>query len=232
MKTIFHSIKAGAPILTVNLRLSRHLSGRYAEMMLATGVSVWPTPTILPLSAWLKTIREAGWPESAVISEVRAAALWDAIVSGDSDISERDLLIPQGVVKAAFDAYRLMKEYRLKLPEDDLYLTDEARALKRWVVIYEDRLERLGFVDPSEMTAELVRGIRAGVIKVPSEMILAGFDEVTPSLELLIEAVEGQRGRVIFWPERPVCLKGLPDAPVLEEKVHIYPCDNEKEEVV
>lgn len=232
MIKILHSIKAGIPVLTVNLRLSRHLHGRYASMMLDEGLSTWPTPEILPFAAWLKSSREDIWPESAVISEVQAAALWDTIVSDDRDISERELLIPQGVVKSAFDAYRLMKEYRLKLPEDDLYLTDETSALKRWSVIYEDRLERLGFVDPSAMTAEFVKTIGDGAIKAPSEIILAGFDEVSPSLDMLIEAIEEQDGRVIFWPERPISLEGGINVSAQEEKVHIYPCDNEKDEVI
>ena len=94
-------------------------------------------------------------------------------------LADRDILSTQGVVDTSYKAYSLMREYRLPFP-DDIYLTEEAAALKRWIRTYNTEVDRLGFISPLTLTERVIRLIKDGGITIPDEIILAGFDEITP----------------------------------------------------
>ena len=47
-------LEAGATVVTQNRRLALHLKREFDALQLAAGRSVWPTPDILPWTAWLE----------------------------------------------------------------------------------------------------------------------------------------------------------------------------------
>lgn len=191
-------ISRGAPVLTVNARLSRSLLSGYDSLMKASGLKAWPTPSILPFSSWLSALYEEHFPDEPLLGQLRAEALWEKIVSEDKDLPEASLY-NSGAAGAAFDAYRLIKEYGVRLPED-IYLTGEARALKRWMKRYEAGIKRLGFVDRLTLPQRLAGLIKAKRLPVPEEVVVAGFDEFTPAASVVIEALKQNGVKVSFWP--------------------------------
>ena len=78
-------------------------------------------------------------PTPPLLSVLRSKTVWERVVSHDNLLSDRDILSTQGVVETSYKAYSLMREYRLPFP-DDIYLTEEAAALKRWIRGYEDEI--------------------------------------------------------------------------------------------
>lgn len=200
IKEIVECIKAGDHLLTVNVRLSRYLRMQYDSCMMA-GSSAWPTPVIMPLSAWIASIWNDSWPDKPLLSSVRASALWEKVVSNDKFLS-KEILLNRGVARTAYDAYSLIREYRVALPED-IYLTEEGTALKRWIGVYENEVERLGFIEQTAVPDRVIRLIKDGRINLPERIVFAGFDELTPRTESVIKAVEDRGGKVIFWPEKP-----------------------------
>lgn len=221
-------MKAGVPVLTVNTRLSRHLHGRYDLKMQAEGHNAWPTPLIMPLSSWIETLSNESRPDKPILSEHRSKALWDRIVSSDKALLENGILLPRGVAKTAYDAYRIIREYCIPLNQDDIYLTEEARALKRWVRMYEEEVKRLGFIERNALPDEAARLIKDGKIAVPEEVVLAGFDELTPQSVMLVEEIKKAGGSVVSWPFEP----SEADIPMEPPPVNIRVYADEAEEVV
>lgn len=200
LSSIIESIKCGAVVLTVNTRLSRYLSAEFDLAMKESGATSWPTPLILPFSAWVESL----WSESTgapLLGAVRSKVLWDSIVSADAVCG--GLLLPSGASEESFKAYSILKEYDLRLPADDIYLTEEARALKRWTRSYEARVRELGFVERSSLSERILGLVNSGAAAVPQEVIMAGFDEVPPKSMGLVKGVAARGARVRWWPQEP-----------------------------
>ncbi len=201
--TLFKKIESGAAVLTVNRRLSRYLNEGYAHSMTDAGISVWQTPEILPLAAWSANLWGRYRPDRPLIPKTAAAALFEKIIMEDGGFSGQSILIPQGVVNAAFEAYRLLADYRLELPKSDFYLTEESRALKRWMTAYRQQLGKLGFIDETDITAGLPELMGDESVSLPSEIILAGFDEIAAATAELIDALRKRGSKVSFHPFSP-----------------------------
>ena len=221
IKEVLGLIKAGIPVVTVNARLSRYLRSQYDMDMEKSGHTAWPTPVIIPLFSWLEDLWGENWPDRPVLSAIRAQTLWEKIVSEDRLLS-KEIMSSRGVAKTAYDAYSLIREYCITLPED-IYLTEEAKGLKRWAEIYDGEVGRLGFIEPASLPDRVIRLVREGRIDIRERVVFAGFDELTPRVASLNRAIEGKGRKVEFWPfhpessnyqpptPNPLSLRGYPD---------------------
>jgi len=225
-------IEKGAPFLTVNARLTQYIRSAYDRAMRDRGRVMWDTPAVLPLASWLDNLRESSRQERPLISDARLMALWETVVLVDPIFKEGEVLMPQGVVKTALDAYRLMNEYRLSLPEDEIYLSEEALCLKRWVAAYREKLGKLGFIDRTDVYEIALRFIRDRGYAPDKEIVLAGFDEITPNIKRIISAIEDAGSEIVFWPLEPFGSIGFAGPPAANADITIRCYADEVEEVV
>lgn len=191
MDRILDILERGGAVVTVNTRLARRIRRLFDRRMETRGVSLWPTPRVLPLGAWVRTIWEESWPEKPLMGAPRAAALWENITSKDPAIRDTGIS-PFELAGLASEAYGLMAEYGVELP-GDIYLTEEAAAFKRWTAAYRRTLDEKGYVDRAGVAEEVVRLVRSGEAPVPAEALFTGFDEQSPLVTGLIRALE-ERG--------------------------------------
>ena len=80
------AISRGAVVLTVNARLTRHITSEYDNSMRRSGKSAWPTASVMPFSSWVSGL----WEEYASVPALpglRARALWEKVVSSDPQVS-------------------------------------------------------------------------------------------------------------------------------------------------
>ncbi|MBI4745371.1 MAG: PD-(D/E)XK nuclease family protein [Deltaproteobacteria bacterium] len=222
-KDIIAIIKAGIPVLTVNTRLSRYLRASFDSEMQVNGVAAWPTPVVMPLFSWIESLWNESRPDRPLLSGTRAQALWERVVSSDRFLS-KEIIMNSGLASTAYDAYTMIREYRITLP-DDIYLTEEAKALKRLAEAYEKEVDRLGFIEQASLPGRVIELIKGRSIAVPDRVVFAGFDEIPPQMESLINGIEGNGGRVEFWPEHNSQLP-TPNSVIVRE----YP--DEVEEVI
>ncbi len=189
----------------------------------------WESPRIVPLRSWVESLWEGSWPGLPLLSKVRAQVLWDRIVSGDRKLSGRDPHVAYGVAKRAYEAYSLSKEYCIEFPEDDFYLTEEARTFKRWMSVYDAGVEELGFMEPLSLPREVARLIDEGRIAPPPGVVMAGFDEITPLTASLIAAMERRATKVTYWNTAPADAGTIP-AGINTPTIRSFP--DEAEEVI
>lgn len=229
LKDLIDLIKEGVPVLTVNTRLSRYISREFDGEMQKAGQKVWPTSEVMPLSSWIRTLWEESWPEEPLLSTTRANALWEKIVTSDKAVAGGEVLLPMGAAKTAFNAYAMMKEYGLRFPKDEIYLTEEAKALKRWAEAYGKKVKSLGFTDLSNLPDKVIALIERGEVTPPGKVVLAGFDEITPRTKDFLETLKKNSVEVTFWPKEQLASDTSPE---ITKKVKIMTCADEREEVI
>lgn len=213
------ALSRSALVLTANARLTKHLVAEYDLAMRRSGVLAWPTPEVMPFYSWVSSL----WEEHGrlpALTGVRALALWERIIEAGQASKSWPA---SGVAKASFDALRLMYEYGIALPKEDIYLTEEAKALKGWQAGYEGELRRLGFIGEAAIPAEATKLIDRGV-PVANEVILAGFDELSPAIVAITGALRRRSVNVSCWPAPEDC----PPA----GRVETVACKDEEEEII
>lgn len=214
------ALSRGALVLTVNARLTRHLASEYDLSMRRSGKTAWTTAAVMPFYSWASGLWEEHGSAPA-LTGLRARVLWERLVAADPQSSGS--WPSSGVARASFEAMKLMNEYGMELPADDIYLTEEAKALKRWSALYAAELKRLGYIGEAQIASEVKRLIERGV-PIPGEVILAGFDEISPAVSAIAGVLARRGSAVTFWPGRD----GAPPA----FEAGIIRCKDEEDEVI
>lgn len=213
-------LSSGGAVLTVNARLTRHLASEYDLAMKRSGLAAWTTASIMPFHSWVSGL----WEEHGSIpalTGLRARVLWERVVAADPQTAGS--WPSSGVARASFEAMRIMSEYGIELPGDDIYLTEEAKALKRWSASYAAELKKLGYIGEAQIPFEVKRLIERGV-SIPGKIILAGFDELSPAVSSIAGAIARRGSPPVFWP-------GAQDMPPAGQ-AGVVKCHDEEDEVV
>ncbi|MCK4738734.1 MAG: PD-(D/E)XK nuclease family protein [Deltaproteobacteria bacterium] len=226
-------------VITNNNRLSKYILSLHASWMEDKGISVFETPNVMPISVWAKTMWRSAFEEGNVykplLSLERSRALWTKVILNSKykdnfSKNKKNDFSPQDLTSLlSFEAYSLLYEYDAELPEE-IYLPEEASALKQWMSIFREELEALGFIDTPSLITSLSGAVKQGKVKLPESVLVAGFDTLVPDLEKLLEELCSAGVSVNFWPREPKLLKTLP---TLEDKnkVEVFEFNSPEEEI-
>ncbi|MEG3639100.1 PD-(D/E)XK nuclease family protein [Magnetococcus sp. PR-3] len=202
---LFTALDEGAVVVTVNRRLSRWLRHRHGEAKMSAGLTAWPTPDLLAWGAWL----ERSWRES-VASHVVAAKkknlprlingeqerlLWSAVVR-QSEVGQ-GLLSPQGAADAARQAWGLMAQWCVDLRQLGQQPEPESQVLLQWITAYQQRLQEEGLLDLQQLPQRLQAD--GETWSAPEQLILAGFDEISPQIHEFLDFLQNKGVRVSQW---------------------------------
>jgi probable DNA repair protein len=181
------ALSSGATVVTANNRLARHLAGRYADARLALGQSVWETPDVLPLGAWLnrchKQLSEAGHSDRRLLTPHQNLLAWERQVREST--AGADLLRPDAAAALAAEAWERLCAWNLGLDGVDGAAGEESRAFLQWARAFLRECESHGWLDAPRLPAVVSGALRSGALPPPSGMIFAGFETPTPALEKL-----------------------------------------------
>ncbi len=218
---VFGALKAGAILLTASHRLARHLLAEYGAHMERAGHAVWETPAILSWSEWLARCWELS-PELAaahgrtalLLTPFQVQALWERLIEesqGDS------LLQVPAAAQTAFEAWRLVQEWRLPLPRAADAPSEDVAAFAGWARAFEERCRKVHWLDGARLPEVLREAFAERRLATPPELLLAGFDEFTPRQQDLIETLKAAGCRVtVLEPAdapRLAAHTALPDRP-------------------
>ncbi len=177
-----------ATVIAVSSQLARWLLYSRNKNLAATGKEAWETPNIGTLESWLKNLWNSSWPSKYVISKTQSLKLWEAIVEGDLRLSNTNLLQLEELAQSASKAYANIKLYDIPTDSGSFSSSLEAETFLRWFKEYEEKLENLEAIDPSELCSRVYDGLESGQITLPPQsLIFSGFFEFDPALKRLIE---------------------------------------------
>ena len=181
-------------VVTATARLARAMRSEYDARQIAAGRTVWPTPEILPIAAWLaRRFREWLYSDPSddaprLLGPLQERAIWEDIVHRSPDPG---LLNVAATAEAAMEAWNLACAWRLPLDAPEWRDTADTEAFHAWATEFKARLESNGWLSSPQLPAFLASRARNGEIPAPERVVLAGFLERTPADNALFEAFEG-----------------------------------------
>ncbi len=200
-----HALLAqGAVVLTANQRLSRRLGYEYAVHRRAQGDTCWPSPKILPWSAWLLEVWDDALLANAPISDNTAARvvmnplqtllLWEQVIRRSH--LDKGVLNIQATAAGVAQAWAVLQAWSLPLPRIEDYPSEDAAAFRIWALAFKKQCERARLLDAARLPDLLAELCAQGQLKLPKEIILIGFDQLTPQQSHFLHALQAQHCQV------------------------------------
>lgn len=187
----------GGVVLTVNKRLARQLVRQFDQRQMSSGLTVWSSPPIFSLDAWLARQLIRLRPESVLLTEVQSQRLWEDIVAADAVSVGRDLLQVSQAARRACEAHRLLSAYLTEFTPAEA--DEEHQAFLRWRKTWQDRQRKNKWLDRADLLPTVTAAITAGHCELPPLLVLAGFDDLSPALQKLRDTLAGCDCQVESW---------------------------------
>jgi len=187
-------IEAGCVVVTPNRRLAARLTQEHNAARARAGLEVWLSADCLPLGAWLERThaelaRASG--RALLMTPSQELALWEAIIAESHEA--RPLLHRPAAARAAREAWGILHAYRLELPSHRSALHEDAAAFARWSFRYRSEIAARGLLDAARLADAIASQAGAAA---PRQLAFYGFDELTPQIVALADALTSAGWRV------------------------------------
>lgn len=177
-------------LLTPNRRLAATLSKQHQakEQLQARA---WKTPLILPIEAWfvacwrLLTARTFS-EKKRLLSKTQAFILWQQVL--EKIDGSTFLLNPDATAQLASSAFERLKRWQVDAVHPMMGLTEDGLALQRWISHFTETCLLHDWLDPASLPGRLTTAIRQGELPLPECIQLAGFMEMPPQYQTLLDA--------------------------------------------
>jgi ATP-dependent helicase/nuclease subunit B len=188
--TLYQLLQQGATLLTASRHLAHALQLEYATAAQAQGLSVWPTPRILPWSTYLRSAcqqhRSQQINAPRLLSEQQSLALWERIVA-DSEAG-KTLLNPSQAARNAQRSWRRLHQHQIPLRKVGAWPGEEAQVFNAWAQQFIDRTQAQHWLD----SARFADFLHDTQFKPDTDLIIYGFDQLTPDMQRLLQAWQVQ----------------------------------------
>ncbi|MBB5055372.1 putative DNA repair protein [Granulicella aggregans] len=205
---ILKVLARGGTILTGNQRAARTLRLAYDRDLRNSGRPSWQPPAILPWETWTSTLWHQLLLEGAatrlLLNSTQELHVWRSIIAADS--AHSSLRSVDSLAAMASGAWQLLCAYRGQSRLRDLGVSEDTRTFQRWAQSFNFRSKSDAYLSPSE----LENAIMLTREKLPTgEVLLIGFDRMTPAQSALLAALS-DAGAVV---------KELPASPIADRKL-------------
>ena len=202
-------------VITANLRLARELQQKYEHEQQVAGLPSWPTPGILPLSAWLSEMWKewlfSGQAETAarLLRPAEERAIWEYIIRSKT---QNELLEVPKTAESALASWNLLCAWNLPLDASDWKDREDSETFLDWVEEFRHRCRRNGWLSGAELPALVADLIERGELPVPKQVEFAGFLEPTPAQQRLFDCL-ALRGTEVHQRNPPSRRQGRASGP-------------------
>ncbi len=187
----------GGVVLTPNQRVARCIAAAFNGNRAAEGKGSWAPAAVMPWSAWTAAawaeLLIAGQDDRVLLNNVQESSLWQSVIAEQSTPG----LTQSGALPAmCAKAHRLLGNF-LALYRLPAYLhsaSGDAQTFGRWLRSFGERCKAEGLLPAAELEAALAVAIRLkrGRWRPAAEFILFGFDQLLPSQQALVRALESR----------------------------------------
>lgn len=172
-------------IITPNNRLAASLHKAHREKQLQSEASIWQTPDILPITAWLQrlwqTCTERNFAAHPLLLETsHIQFLWEKIIAQTPQSNA--LLQISETAEMASKAYALAKQWSVDLNHPTFESTEDYHAFKTWAQAYEKLCMQAHYLDSNCLLDILKQKISEDPSLLPTQLQLVGFSDYTPQL--------------------------------------------------
>jgi ATP-dependent helicase/nuclease subunit B len=198
-------------LLTANTRLSTYLKRKYADAQLETGKKTWPTLCCLPFDQWIREIAEDFITTHNILNDAQELALWKNIIS-QSD-NHNAIYHPFKIAAIAQQSWHLLKQWHISLNELSENFSEDVRQFHQWATTFTSICKKQQWIIQDDCANVLIQALKTSDINLPKDIIIAGFDELTPQKKSLLALLEQQTSVRFYAPScashTPSCTKLL-----------------------
>ena len=188
----FLEVEAGATIITSSGRLARVLTHEFHRYQKEKGRSVWKTPDILPLEAfleriWREWVMRGTQPDcAALLSALQEQMVWEQVIRQTPEGGSL-LQVPE-TAKHAMMAWELIQGYRLKV-DAQFEASEDWAAFAAWSRAFVSLCRSKNWLEGARLSDEVARLFREDATPRSKLLYVAGFDELTPQQSSQCRAV-------------------------------------------
>jgi len=187
MGDVLCCLRSGGVVLTGNARAARALGRRYGQAQRAEGKTAWPTPRIYDWEGWLGVL----WNQHLLnadeapllLAQLQERAVWKRIVQTRSDE-------PESMAVLAAEAWKLLSDFNSHGELQSFWqgrASDDAEAFGKWASLFDRECRKKQWMSRSDLAFFLIPSIQQGWVELPAEILLVGFDRITPAQRALLD---------------------------------------------
>ena len=184
---IAEALRRGATIVAASPRAARALQLAFAETQQAAGHTVWPTPPIHDWNAWLRDLfRDRAFTAldaPLLLTPLQERALWVRIQREDA----AQVISPHSVAALAAEAWSLLSAYDAHAARRSSWVQPDAERFRHWAAEFERSCTRHAWLSASQLESFLAPRLEG--LTLPPEILLVGFDRLTPARRALLSAL-------------------------------------------
>lgn len=176
-------------LVTPNRRLAAYYKREFDRAQLNAGLTVWPTPDILPFPAFVERtwhglmLRAEPSARLQLLDSAQSQLLWELVVRKSAAASVNGLMNVAQAARQAASAWTLARAWHLLPAMHKFPLHDDAAMFLAWTQRYHLLCREKRAIDGAEVTDALAEMLAAGVndeILLPMRILTVGFDIVPP----------------------------------------------------
>ncbi|GGH09623.1 PD-(D/E)XK nuclease family protein [Silvibacterium dinghuense] len=189
------ALRVGTLVVTANPRAARWLRYEYAMRMRETGRQAWKTPPIHDWNAWLDTlVRDHAPPDAPLIlTPLQEEQLWLRVQQQDEELA---VVSPASLGSLAAGAYALLSSYEAHASRNYSWDQLDAAHFRQWAAAFDHECDTRNWLSASRLESWLAEVISTSNFPLPEEILLVGFDRVTPAQRSLLDAIARHSSRI------------------------------------
>ena len=205
---VFDALREGIPVVTGYKRLATVTFQTFEQAMVDEGQQVWPTPRIWTWSDWLQDV----WEQAVVAGSVPASEflltsqqelrIWEDIIT--ESMGREPVQQLTGMAHEVQQAWQQIRSWHIPLNRDRFLYNRDSTAFFTWATRFKARCANQHWLPDIDLAERLLQSLQVEKLEVPGELVLIGFDVLTPQQDSLLStlAEHGCRVRWIVHPSR------------------------------
>ena len=153
------------------------------------GHQAWRTPPIEDWDTWLRSLWQSVSlhyePAPLLLSPLQEKQVWRRMLKGDASL----LVSPDGMAKLSASAYSLLCDYEAHAERNHTWLQPDAERFQQWAAAFDRECGRQQWLSGSQLETQITSALEETPITLPAEILLGGFDRLTPAQEILLTAL-------------------------------------------
>ena len=195
----------GATVFTANQRTARTIRQTFERRKRAAGATFWQPPNVLAWDAWTATLWRRllldGYAASLLLSPSQEHQVWRSIIANDASWSS--LATVDALASMAANAWSLLGSYRAHIRLRSAAVnenTEDTRAFLRWAQAFRRRCQSDGYLAQADLEETILHAVETQSFSIgSSELLLGGFDKMTPAQTALIAALRDTGVTIDSW---------------------------------
>lgn len=180
-------------VLTANRRLAESIQQNYVKQQRGKNRPVWETPKILPLQTWLQMLWRTHFlgPEQ-LLTDIQEKQLWSQIIQETSQ-TLYPLLQVDNTAALAQQAWQFLHHWQVSLNQINSAGTSaEVSLFAQWAAQFMQQCQRRQWLSEAVLPERLQMAVGQQRVSLPKQILMAGFDELTPAYQSLMKSLSPQ----------------------------------------